>query len=53
MESRSDAGQGPNGNEKTQDRVIARSVFFAGSLLTAAWVVGLILLLRWVIVAVF
>jgi hypothetical protein len=53
MESTSDAGQGPNGNEKRQDRVIARSVFVAGSLLTAVWVVALILILRWLIESVF
>jgi hypothetical protein len=53
MSSTSDAGHGPNGNDKSQSRAIARSVFLAGGLLTAAWFLALILLLRWLIVTVF
>ena len=53
MSSTSDAGHGPNGTHKSNGQAVARSVFIAGGLLTAAWFVALILLVRWLIVTIF
>jgi hypothetical protein len=53
MASRSEAGRGPDGREKPGGQRMARSIFIAATLLTAAWVVALILLARWLIEAIF
>lgn len=48
------AHPGPNGRGPRRDGSrFARSVFAAGALLTALWLLCLILLLRWLIVTIF
>ena len=53
MASRSEAGPRSNGRSKPAGNRRARSIFIAAGVLTAAWVLALILLVRWLIVTVF
>jgi hypothetical protein len=49
-----EAHPGPNGRGPRRDvSRFARSVFAAGAVLTAVWLLGLILLLRWLIMMIF
>ena len=53
MASRSEAGPRSNGTSEPAGNTRARSIFIAAGLLTAAWVVALILIARWLIGAIF
>jgi hypothetical protein len=53
MSSTSEARPAPKSSRKPDGWFVARSVFAAGALLTAAWFLGLILLVRWAILAIF
>jgi hypothetical protein len=54
MSARFDAPPGPNGRgPRLEGYRFARSVVAAGALLTALWLLGIILLLRWLIVTIF
>ena len=49
MASRFEAGPGQDGRGKPGGQRTARMIFIAASLLTAAWVLALLLLARWLI----
>jgi hypothetical protein len=54
MSARFEGHPGPNGRGPRRDGYrIARSVVAAGAVLTAVWLLGLILLLRWLIMMIF
>jgi hypothetical protein len=54
MSSSSEAGPGPNcsRHRKSPGKLIARSVVIAGGLLTVVWVLAVILLVGWAILAI-
>ena len=49
MASRFEAGRGPDGRGKSGGQRTARLIFIAAALLTAAWVLALLLFARWLI----
>ena len=53
MASRSEAGPRSNGTSEPAGNRRARSIFIVAGVLTAAWVLALVLLARWLIEAIF
>ena len=49
MASRSEADCGQDGRDEEGRQWIARSIFTAAALLTAAWLLALVLIARWLI----